>query len=135
MPQQDILSQDSDPVALDESQLALAQTGGTAGSTQTPTMAQAAAEPVLHPPGTAGAAMSASMVGAWNTRKVLALYMTQHSRNGWAYLDSVGWRRFATTNDSAHLALSMIASTARTTGATVQARDEADNQIHEIYCW
>jgi hypothetical protein len=47
----------------------------------------------------------------------------------------VGWRRFATTNDSAHAALSTLASAARSQGGTVLARDDADGQIHEIYLW
>ncbi len=92
--------------------------------------------PVLHPPGTAGAAtVQGSLAGTWQTKQVLALYNTRAGRNGWAYLDSVGWRRLATTSDSAHMALGILASASRTAGSAVVARDEPDGQLHEIYLW
>jgi hypothetical protein len=124
------------PLDLTDDELARAhQSSGTSTITGT-TTASGQAAPVLHPPGTAGATTgTANLAGTWQTKQVLALYNTRASRSGWAYLDSVGWRRFATTNDSAHAALSTIASAARTSGGTVVARDEADAQIHEIYMW
>jgi len=92
--------------------------------------------PVLHPPGTAGAATAATnLAGTWQSKQVLALFATRNSRNGWAYLDGVGWRKLATTNDSAHIALGMLASASRLSGKAIVARDEADGQIHEIYLW
>jgi hypothetical protein len=124
------------PVDLTEDQLAIAHHAGAA-STVTGTAAAAGhPAPVLHPPGTVGAtAGTANLAGTWQTRQVLALYNTRASRSGWAYLDGVGWRRFATTSDCAHVALGTLASAARTSGGTVIARDEADGQLHEIYLW
>jgi hypothetical protein len=124
------------PVDLTEDQLAIAHHAGAA-STVTGTAAAAGhPAPVLHPPGTVGAtAGTANLAGTWQTRQVLALYNTRASRSGWAHLDGVGWRRFATTNDSAHVALTTLASAARISGGTVIARDEADGQLHEIYLW
>jgi hypothetical protein len=127
------------PTELTEDQLAIAhQAGGTATGTLTGTAMTASgqAAPMLHPPGTAGAAAAtANLAGTWQTKQVLALYNTRASRTGWAYLDGVGWRRLATTNDSAHAALGALTSAARTSGATIVARDDADAQIHEIYLW
>jgi hypothetical protein len=92
--------------------------------------------PVAHPPGTAGAATDqVSLAGTWQTKQILALFNTRNSRNGWAYLDGVGWRRLATTSDSAHMGLGILASAARASGRPVVARDEADGQLHEIYFW
>jgi hypothetical protein len=122
------------PIDLTEDQLALThQAGAVTGMTGAATVSGHPA-PVLHPPGTIGAtAGTGNLAGTWQTKQILALYNTRASRSGWAYVDGVGWRRFATTNDSAHVALSMLASAARVSGGTVLARDEADGQLHEIY--
>jgi len=93
------------------------------------------AAPVLHPPGTAGAASAQNLAGTWQTKQVLALFNTRASRTGWAYLDGVGWRRLAASGDSAHTALGILASASRSSGRAVIARDEADGQLHEIYFW
>ncbi|HKT01666.1 MAG TPA: hypothetical protein VJT31_19245, partial [Rugosimonospora sp.] len=78
---------------------------------------------------------TATPAGSWQTKQVLALYTTQTGRSGWVYLDGVGWRGLATANDSAHDALGMLAAAARAAGSSVQARDETDGQLHEIYLW
>ncbi len=126
------------PTDLTEDQLAIAHRTGSTITTGTTGIATASgqAAPILHPPGTVGAAAAtANLAGTWQTKQVLALYNTRAGRSGWAYLDGVGWRLLATTNDSAHTALGMLASASRTSGGTVVARDEADGQIHEIYLW
>ena len=124
------------PADLTADQIALThQSGGTGTSTVDGT-AVAPNGPALHPPGTAGAAAGqVNLAGTWQTKQVLALFNTRSSRTGWAYLDGVGWRRLATTNDSAHTALGILASASRMTGSPVVARDEADGQVHEIYLW
>jgi hypothetical protein len=123
------------PADLTEDQIALAhqfaaERASTAGPART-----AEAGPLLHPPGTAGAAAPQNLVGTWQTKQVLALFNTRAGETGWAYLDGVGWRRMATTGDSAHMALDILASASRLSGRPVVARDEADGQVHEIYFW
>jgi hypothetical protein len=124
------------PIDLTEDQLAIAHETGAASTTTGTATVSGHTAPILHPPGTVGATTgTANLAGTWQTKQVLALYSTRASRSGWAYLDGVAWRRFATTNDSAHVALSSLASAARTSGRAVMAREEADGQLHEIYLW
>lgn len=124
------------PTDLTADQLALTHQSAAGLEIATESTAGAQNRPVLHPPGTPGAATTQNnLAGTWQTKQVLALFNTRGSRNGWAYLDGVGWRRLATTNDSAHMALGILASASRTSGRTVVARDEADGQVHEIYLW
>jgi hypothetical protein len=128
----------SRPADLTAEHLALAHRSGAGISLTAGDRHSAIAQngPVLHPPGTAGAATTQlNLAGTWQTKQILALYNTRAARNGWAYLDSVGWRRFATTSDSAHTALGILASASRAAGSQVVARDEADGQLHEIYLW
>ena len=120
------------PKALTEAELTIAGTAGTAtgsttASSQVPTMA---------PPGTPGALAAQDGAGLWHSgRKVVALWANRSARNAHAYLDGVGWRRLADTSDSAHASLAMLASAARQTGSAVNARDEGDGRIREIYLW
>jgi hypothetical protein len=124
------------PTDLTEAQIALTHQFGAEAATTTAAPPRAAeAGPVLHPPGTAGAAAPQKLVGTWQTKQVLALFNTRAGRTGWAYLDGVGWRRMATTGDSANMALDILTSASRLSGRTVVARDEADGQVHEIYFW
>jgi hypothetical protein len=98
--------------------------------------AAAAAVPTMSPPGTPGAIVAVDGAAAWLTgKKVVALWANRGARNAHAYLDGVGWKRLADTNDSAHSSLTMLASAARQTGSTVHARDEGDGRIRELYVW
>jgi hypothetical protein len=124
------------PTDLTEDQIALTHQFGTGPAVPTTGAARPTeAGPVLHPPGTPGAAAAQNLIGTWQTKQVLALFNTRAGRTGWAYLDGVGWRRLAIAGDSAHMALDILASASRSTGRQVVARDEADGQIHEIYLW
>ena len=125
------------PAELTADQLALThQTGSIGTGIVTSDITAAQNAPILHPPGTAAAASTVTnLVGAWQTKQIRALFNNRASRSGWAYLDGIGWRQFATTNDSAHVALGLLASAARVSGSNVVARDEADGQLHEIYLW
>jgi hypothetical protein len=118
------------PRPLSEHELAMAATG-----IQTFTAA-AAIEPTMSPPGTPGAIVAIDGAATWLTgKKVVALWANRGARNAYAYLDGVGWKRLADTNDSAHSSLTQLASAARQTGSTVHARDEGDGRIREIYVW
>jgi len=125
----------SRPTDLSGDQLALTRQTGTAtiGTGETNLTRNA---PILHPPGTAGAdGATASIAGSWQTKQILALFSTRAARSGWAYLDGVGWRKFPTNNDSAHMAIGQLASAARVAGGPVVTREEADGSLHEIYFW
>src|SRR6266571_1193817 len=114
------------PRQLDESELALAQGAGAA-------TAAAQARPVLDPPGTPGAARQPAAAGVFQSLRILALFSSSAHDNGWAYLEGVGWRRIATTNDSAQTSLDLLTAAARIQGTPASVRYENDNQIHEIY--
>jgi len=120
------------PAELSEDQLALTQEARkTPGRTRVP-----AQMPVLHPPGSVAAALPAAMpAGTWLSRQVLALFASRAGRNSWAYLDGVGWRQFATAEESGNVALAALAAAARASGAPVVAREDPDTQLHEIYLW
>ncbi|HEU4425558.1 MAG TPA: hypothetical protein VFR67_23735 [Pilimelia sp.] len=121
------------PEDLDEAELAIAHAASAAAA---PIVAAAvAAEPALDPPGTPGAARAGADVGAFASVRVLSLFSSANANNGWAYLDGIGWRRFATTNSSAHVNLGLLANGARAQGTPTPVRHESDNQIHEIYLW
>jgi hypothetical protein len=121
------------PEDLDEAALALAQAPATgAGAVAA---AIAAAQPSLDPPGTPGAARAVIDAGIFSNVRVLSLFSSGHSMNGYGFLEGVGWRRFATTNPSAHVNLGLLASGAREQGFATPVRHEADGQIHEIYLW
>jgi hypothetical protein len=118
------------PRPLSEQELALAATGIQTLS------AAAAAEPTMSPPGTPGAIVAIEGAATWLTgKKVVALWSNRGPRNAYAYLEGVGWKRMADTNDSAHSTLSMLASAARQTGSIVHVRDEGDGRAREIYVW
>jgi hypothetical protein len=93
------------------------------------------AEPVLSPPGAPQTAVSPATAAAWqSTKKVLALWTNNADRNGYAYVDGVGWKRLATNSDSVHEALLTLASSGRLAGS-ITYPEAADGLVHEIYLW
>ncbi|MEV6642582.1 hypothetical protein [Amycolatopsis sp. NPDC051371] len=94
-----------------------------------------ATEPALSPPGAPQTAAQATTAAAWqSTKKVLALWTNNSDRNGYAYVDGVGWKRLATNSDSVHEALLALASSGRLAGS-ITYPEAADGLIHEIYLW
>jgi hypothetical protein len=101
----------------------------------TTTDATPSAEPVLSPPGAPQVAVSPATAAAWQTnKKILALWTNNSARNGYAFVDGVGWKRLATSSDSAHEALLMLASCSRLAGS-ITYPEATDGLIHEIYLW
>ena len=93
------------------------------------------AEPALSPPGAPQTAASAATAAAWQSnKKVLALWTNNADRNGYAYVDGVGWKRLATNSDSVHEALLALSSSGRLAGS-ITYPEAADGLIHEIYLW
>ncbi|MEU8637079.1 hypothetical protein AB0C38_33325 [Amycolatopsis sp. NPDC048633] len=92
-------------------------------------------EPVLSPPGAPQTAAPSAAAAAWQSnKKVLALWTNNADRNGYAYVDGIGWKRLATNSDSVHEALLSLASSGRLAGS-VTYPEAADGLIHEIYLW
>lgn len=121
------------PAELTEVELALARAGSAAADPPPVAPVEAVAAPCFDPPGTAGAA--GALPTGFAAVRVLALFSSDEPTNAQANLDGVGWRRLATTNESAHANLALLAAAARVQGNAVPVRAEADNQIHEIYVW
>ena len=94
-----------------------------------------AVAPTLEPPA-AQAAAAAAAAAVWiNGKKVNALWSINQNRNSWAYFTDIGWRRFAGTFDSTVMAFTILTASAKQTQSLTNHREEADNQVHEIYVW
>jgi hypothetical protein len=93
--------------------------------------------PALTPPSEiVEAAMESSGIAAWHdSKKITSLWCNLSSRNAYAGIAGLGWKRISNANDSSFLTLVMLASHAEQTNANCRIRIEADNEIHEIYVW
>lgn len=119
-------SPDNAPQPLSLDQLTAATTTVTA---------EPSVAPVLSPPGAPQAAAQATTAAAWQSnKKVLALWTNNADRNGYAYVDGIGWKRLATNSDSVHEALLALASSGRLAGS-ITYPEAADGLVHEIYLW
>jgi hypothetical protein len=95
----------------------------------------AAGAPTLAPPSSAAGAQ-AGVTATWRTGvQITALWSIDETRNAFAYVDGVGWKKLFNGRDGAFAALATLASQARQTGRTVNLREEADGMIYEIYLW
>lgn len=73
--------------------------------------------------------------GTWhNNKKVTALWSINESRNAWAAVTDLGWKKLANNSDSVVTALNLLASHARDRDRAVNVRVD-NNQIVEIYVW
>jgi hypothetical protein len=94
------------------------------------------AVPVMTPPGEIEALSYEAGYSAWqNGRKITALWSINQTRNSWANVTGIGWRRLSNKCDSGCVALSMLAAHAKQIQSTVNCREEADKMIHEMYAW
>jgi len=91
-----------------------------------------ATTPSLEPPAEAKAAAAAVWV---TNKKVNALWNINQNRNVWACFEDVGWRRLAANYDTTIMAFTMLTASAKQTQALTNRREEADNQVHELYVW
>lgn len=75
-------------------------------------------------------------ITAWhNGKKITATWCNASNRNAYAAVQGLGWRRLGHANDSAYLALTMLAAHAEQTNSTVNVEIGSDNKIHQIYVW
>jgi hypothetical protein len=117
------------------------EAAGAAGAVPTETPPQekqltsdgAATAPTQTPPATTEG--REGVAATWlNSKKITALWSINQTRNSWIYLTDTGWKRLADNSDSAVVALTMLASHAQHTGATVNALEDA-GKITQLYVW
>lgn len=92
--------------------------------------------PVMTPPGEVEELSYAAGYSAWqNGRKITALWSINQTRNSWASVTGLGWRKLSNKCDSGCVALSILAAHAKQVQSTVNCREETDKMIHEMYVW
>ncbi len=70
----------------------------------------------------------------WNSQKsIVDQWTINQDRNSWIGVAGIGWQKLSTASDSGCVALTMIASNALITKASVNYRTESDGMVHEIY--
>jgi len=73
--------------------------------------------------------------GVWYTnKKVVGLWTIAQTRNAWANISDLGWKKFYNGSDSSIVAFNIIAGTALEKQSIVNVLIEND-QIIEIYAW
>lgn len=73
-------------------------------------------------------------ITAWqNGKKITAMWCNSSSRNAYAAVSGLGWRRISNANDSSFVSLVALLSLAEQTDANTKLRIEGDGEIHEVY--
>jgi len=81
------------------------------------------------------AAEEAAGAGVWyNSKKVVGLWTIAQTRNAWANISDLGWKKFYNGSDSSIVAFNIIAGSALEKQTLVNVLIEND-QIVEIYAW
>ncbi len=71
----------------------------------------------------------------WSTdKRVNALYTTLHARNSWMSIAGVGWKKLATSSDSACEAMTQLAAHCREKNCRIDFSEE-NGLVNEIYVW
>jgi len=97
---------------------------------------KSASTPAMSPPDDVTAVSEDQGITAWhNNKKITAMWCNSSSRNAFAAVAGLGWRKISNANDSSYLAMVMMASHAETMNSNVNINIGADNEIHEIYVW
>lgn len=98
-------------------------------------LAESAPGPGLAPPRAATEDEGAG-AATWHTNvRVDALWAVDETRNAWAHIAGVGWRKIFNGRDGSFQALATLAGQARQTNRPVTMREENDGMIHTIYLW
>ena len=75
-------------------------------------------------------------IATWlNNKRVARLWGINQNRNSWVYVTGVGWKRLANNSDTAVVALTTLAASAKFTQTNYNYREEADHMIYETYVW
>lgn len=70
-----------------------------------------------------------------DNKRVNGLWTINQDRNSWMSIAGIGWQKLANPNETAVVALTMLAAHALSANAAIYYRNEADNMVHEIYVW
>lgn len=83
----------------------------------------------------ADTAETGDTAGVWhNGKKITALWSNTQTRNAWASVSTLGWRKLANNNDLAVTAINILTSHAKEDDRNANVRIDKD-QIVEIYVW
>ena len=75
------------------------------------------------------------MAGTWfNNKKITSLWTNQATRNAFAGVEGLGWRKIADNIDNAHVALTILAAHAKQTNRNANVLIDQD-KIVQIYAW
>jgi len=70
----------------------------------------------------------------WQSQKQIVNQWTiNQDRNSWIGVAGIGWQKLSTASDSGCVSLTMLASNALISKASVSFRQEADGMVHEMY--
>jgi|SRR3954447_11509117 hypothetical protein len=95
-----------------------------------------AATPADAGPMAGAAALTAEVVGAWQTgAHVDGLWTINQNRNCWFHVAALAWKKLSTASDTGVVALNDLAAHARQVNASVSYREESDGMVHELYVW
>ncbi len=86
-------------------------------------------------PGAAGVTAAAGVTTWLNNKRVSGLWGINQNRNSWVYVTGVGWKKLANNSDTAVVALTILAASAKQMQSVYNYREEADGMIHETYVW
>src|ERR1700730_11134411 len=79
---------------------------------------------------------AAVLTSTWQyNKKVSALWSINQSCNSWVGIEGIGWRKLFNGLETSTMALTTIASSARTTQGLISYREEPDGMIHEVYAF
>ncbi len=73
--------------------------------------------------------------GAWhNNKKVTSLWSKDETRNSWAAVSGLGWKKLNSSNNSSCVALTILSAHAKQYNRNVKLKID-NNQIKEMYVW
>lgn len=73
--------------------------------------------------------------GTWhNNKKVTTLWSKDETRNSWAAINGLGWKKLNSSNNSSCVALTILSAHAKQYNRNVKFKID-NNQIKEMYVW
>ncbi len=103
--------------------------------TQVANAASAQERPTLEPPSNLAGQGGAAAAGWQTDKKVQGLWNNCVDRNGYMYVEGLGWRKFADNSDSAMIAFNIIAAHAKSIGKGANFYEGDDGKVNTLYVW
>ena len=91
--------------------------------------------PAMTPPNEAAIEAEEGITAWHNGKKITGMWTNSSTRNAYAAIAGLGWKRISNANDSSHLSMVMMAAHAEQTGSNVNVEVGTDQEIHQIYVW